>query len=82
VKQNNFTLGGKIKHWRKNKHAQSKTDDGDIVVARKGNDYTIKRFRKTVSETWLEPANHNFAFGKSEFQIVGIVKDILRILKE
>lgn len=61
---------------------QSTADDGDIVVARKGNDYTIKRFRKTVSETWLEPASHNFAFGKSEFQIVGLVKYILRSLKE
>jgi len=61
---------------------QNYADDGDIVVARKGNDYTIKRFRKTISESWLEPANHNFIFGKTEFQIVEIVKDILRILKE
>ena len=61
---------------------QKYADDGDIVVARKGNEYTIKRYRKTASESWLEPANHNFAFGKSEFEIVGIVKDILRILKE
>jgi repressor LexA len=61
---------------------QSTADDGDIVIARKGNDYTIKRFRKTASENWLEPANNGFVFGKSEFQIVGIVKDVLRILKE
>ena len=61
---------------------QSTADDGDIVIARKGNDYTIKRFRKTASESWLEPANNGFVFGKSEFQIVGIVKDVLRILKE
>jgi len=61
---------------------QSTADDGDIVVARKGNEYTIKRFRKTATESWLEPANHNFAFGKSEFEIVGLVKDVLRILKE
>jgi repressor LexA len=61
---------------------QSTADDGDIVIARKGNDYTIKRFRKTASESWLEPANNGFVFGKSEFQIVGLVKDVLRILKE
>lgn len=82
MKQNNFTLGGKLKHWRKNKHAQSTADDGDIVVARHGNEYTIKRFRRTMSESWLEPANYNFVFGKSEFEIVGLVKDILRFLKE
>jgi len=46
------------------------------------NEYTIKRFRRTMSESWLEPANHNFVFGKSEFEIVGVVKDVLRILKE
>jgi repressor LexA len=61
---------------------QSTADDGDIVIARKGNDYTIKRLRKTASESWLEPANNGFVFGKSEFQIVGLVKDVLRILKE
>jgi repressor LexA len=61
---------------------QSTADDRDIVIARKGNDYTIKRFRKTASETWLEPANHNFVFGKSKFEIVGLVKNVLRILKE
>jgi repressor LexA len=59
---------------------QKYADDGDIVIARKGNDYTIKRFRKTASESWLEPANQNFAFGKSEFEIVGVVKHILRSL--
>jgi repressor LexA len=59
---------------------QKYADDGDIVIARKGNDYTIKRFRKTASESWLEPTNQNFAFGKSEFEIVGVVKHILRSL--
>ena len=61
---------------------QSTADDGDIVIARKGNDYTIKRLRKTASESWLEPANNGFVFGKSEFQIVGIVRYVLRSLKE
>jgi len=59
---------------------QKYADDGDIVIARKGNQYTIKRYRKTASESWLEPANSDFAFGKSEFQIVGVVKHILRSL--
>ena len=57
---------------------QSTADDGDIVIARKGNDYTIKRLRKTASESWLEPANNGFVFGKSEFQIVGKVKFVLK----
>jgi SOS-response transcriptional repressor LexA len=48
----------------------------------RGNDYTIKRFRKTASESWLEPANNGFVFGKSEFQIVGLVRYVLRSLKE
>jgi len=61
---------------------QSTADDGDIVIARKGNDYTIKRLRKTASESWLEPANNGFVFGKSEFQIVGLVRYVLRSLKE
>ena len=60
--------------------SQKYADDGDIVIARKGNEYTIKRYRKTASESWLEPANSHFAFGKSEFQIVGVVKHILRSL--
>ena len=60
--------------------SQKYADDGNIVIARKGNDYTIKRYRKTASESWLEPANSHFAFGKSEFQIVGVVKHILRSL--
>jgi len=57
--------------------SQKYADDGDIVIARKGNEDTIKRYRKTASESWLEPANHNFAFGKTEFQIVCVVKHIL-----
>jgi repressor LexA len=57
---------------------QNYADDGNIVVAKKGNEYTIKRLKKTASESWLEPANHLFVFGKSEFEIVGKVKFVLK----
>ncbi len=81
MKQNNFTLGGKLKHWRKNKHAQSKTDDGDIVVARHGNEYTIKRFRKTASETWLESANSIYEPITDNFEVIGIIMWLVKKFK-
>jgi len=59
---------------------QNHAEDRDIVIAKRGADYAIKRYRKTASESWLEPVNRNFAFGKGEFEIVGVIKYVLRSL--
>jgi len=59
---------------------QNFAQDKDIIIARKNGEYTIKRFRTSGSESWLEPANKNFPFGKSEFEIEGVVKFILRFV--
>jgi len=59
---------------------QNFAQDKDIVIARKNGEFTIKRFRISGSESWLEPANKNFPFGKTDFEIVGVVKFILRFI--
>jgi repressor LexA len=61
---------------------QSNADDGDIVVARKGNDYTIKRPRKTATESWLEPAtSHYQAIKGKEFEIVDVITYMFKRFK-
>jgi SOS regulatory protein LexA len=62
---------------------QSNADNGDIVIARIGENYTIKRLRKDENgEVWLEPANSHYPPIKGkDFEIVGVITYMLRRFK-
>jgi SOS-response transcriptional repressor LexA len=62
---------------------QPYADNGDIVIARIGEDYTIKRLRKDeTGEVWLEPANSHYqAIKGKDFEIVGVITYMLRKFK-
>lgn len=58
---------------------QSTADDGQIVVARIGEEATVKRLRRRQGEIWLMPENENYdPIDGSEAEIVGIVKAVVR----
>jgi len=62
---------------------QPYADDSDIVIARIGEDYTIKRLKKDeTGEAWLEPANSHYqAIKGKEFEIVGVITYMFRRFK-
>lgn len=62
---------------------QSDADNGDIVIARIGEDYTIKRLKKDENgEVWLEPANSHYqAIRGKEFEIVGVITYMFKRFK-
>jgi len=62
---------------------QSSADNEDIVIARIGEDYTIKRLKKDEGgEVWLEPANSHYpAIKGKEFEIVGVITYMFRRFK-
>ena len=58
---------------------QQSADDGQIVVARIGDEATVKRLRRRSGKVWLMPENENYEpIDGSEAEIIGIVKAIFR----
>jgi len=58
---------------------QSTADDGQIVVARIGDEATVKRLRRRSGQVWLLPENENYPpIDGSEAEIIGIVKAVVR----
>ena len=60
--------------------AQSDADNNQIVIARVGEEYTIKRLKKENGRIWLEPANSHFGYRKINppFDIVGRIVYLLK----
>ena len=58
---------------------QQTADDGQIVVARIGDEATVKRLRRRNGEVWLMPENDAYEpIDGSEAEIIGIVKSLVR----
>ncbi len=58
---------------------QQTADDGQIVVARIGDEATVKRLRRRGGEVWLMPENDNYApIDGREAELIGVVKAIFR----
>ena len=59
---------------------QSTADHGEIVVARIGDEATVKRLFRKNGELWLMPENPAYApIDASEAEIIGIVKGVFRV---
>ena len=70
-------LSGDLVVVRPQQHA----DDGQIVVARIGDEATVKRLRRRNGQVWLMPENENFdPIDGTEAEIIGIVKAVIREL--
>lgn len=53
--------------------------DGQIVVARIGDEATVKRLRRRNGEIWLMPENDNYEpIDGSEAELIGFVKAVVR----
>lgn len=60
---------------------QQNADDGQIVVARIGDEATVKRLHRRNGEIWLMPENDAYApIDGTEAEIIGIVKAVIREL--
>jgi len=58
---------------------QQTANDGQIVVARIGDEATVKRLRLTGGQVWLMPENENYApIDGTEAEIIGLVKAVVR----
>ena len=58
---------------------QSSADDGQIVVARIGDEATVKRLRRRNGEIWLMPENDAYEpIDGSEAELIGLVKAVVR----
>ena len=58
---------------------QQSADDGQIVVARIGDEATVKRLRRRSGKVWLMPENENYApIDGTEAELIGIVKAVVR----
>ena len=58
---------------------QQSADDGQIVVARIGDEATVKRLRRRGGQVWLMPENDNYApTDGTEAELIGIVKAVVR----
>ena len=58
---------------------QSSADDGQIVVARIGDEATVKRLSRKNGQVWLLPENDAFEpIDGSEAELIGIVKAVVR----
>ena len=58
---------------------QPTADDGQIVVARIGDEATVKRLSRKNGEIWLMPENEAYSpIDGSEAEIIGIVKGVVR----
>ena len=68
-------LSGDLVVVRPQQHA----DDGQIVVARIGDEATVKRLRRRNGEIWLMPENDHYApIDGRNAQIIGLVKAVVR----
>ena len=53
--------------------------DGQIVVARIGDEATVKRLRRKNGEVWLMPENDAYEpIDGSEAELIGLVKAVVR----
>ena len=58
---------------------QQTANDGQIVVARIGDEATVKRLKFAGGQVWLMPENENYApIDGSEAEIIGLVKAVVR----
>ena len=58
---------------------QQTANDGQIVVARIGDEATVKRLKFTAGQVWLMPENENYEpIDGSEAEIIGLVKAVVR----
>ena len=58
---------------------QSSADDGQIVVARIGDEATVKRLSRRNGQVWLLPENDAYdPIDGSEAELVGLVKAVVR----
>ena len=58
---------------------QPTADDGQIVVARIGDEATVKRLRRENGKLWLMPENDAFEpIDGSEAELIGLVKAVIR----
>ena len=58
---------------------QQTAEDGQIVVARIGDEATVKRLRRRNGQIWLMPENDNYdPIDGTEAEIVGLVKAVIR----
>ena len=58
---------------------QQAADDGQIVVARIGDEATVKRLSRRNGQVWLLPENENYdPIDGTEAEIIGIVKAVVR----
>ena len=58
---------------------QANADDGQIVVARIGDEATVKRLRRRSGKVWLMPENDAYEpIDGSEAEIIGLVKAVVR----
>lgn len=60
---------------------QQSADDGQIVVARIGDEATVKRLSRKNGQVWLLPENEDYdPIDGSEAQLIGLVKAVIRSL--
>ena len=58
---------------------QQTADDGQIVVARIGDEATVKRLRRRGGHIWLMPENDAYEpIDGTEAEIIGLVKAVFR----
>ena len=58
---------------------QQTANDGQIVVARIGDEATVKRLRRRGGQVWLMPENDNYEpIDGTEAEIIGLVKAVYR----
>ena len=58
---------------------QQTADDGQIVVARIGDEATVKRLRRRGGQVWLMPENDNYEpIDGTEAELIGLVKAVVR----
>lgn len=58
---------------------QPTAEDGQIVVARIGDEATVKRLRKQGGQIWLMPENPDYEpIDGSEAELIGLVKAVVR----
>ena len=58
---------------------QQSADDGQIVVARIGDEATVKRLRRRSGKVWLMPENDAYEpIDGTEAEIIGLVKAVVR----
>ena len=58
---------------------QANADDGQIVVARIGDEATVKRLSRKNGEIWLMPENDAYdPIDGTEAEIIGLVKAVIR----